>query len=60
MEREREEKKRNIIIKGLNIGEEEIEEKVKEIMGRIEMGGGGRETGKDRENKRRVDRKRGE
>jgi len=60
MEREREEKKRNIIIKGLNIGEEEIEEKVKEIMGRIEMGERGRETGKDRENKRRVDRKRGE
>jgi len=47
MEREREEKKRNIIIKGLNIGEEEIEEKVKEIMGRIEMGeGGGGKRGK--------------
>jgi len=30
-------KKRNIIIKGLNVGEGEIEEKIKKIMGRIEV-----------------------
>jgi len=32
------ERKKKIIIKGLNIRKEEIEEKIKEIMGRIEMG----------------------
>ena len=37
MEREKG-KKKNIIIKELNIGEREIEEKIKEIMERIEVG----------------------
>jgi len=32
------ERKKNIIIKGLNIRKGEIEEKIKEIMGRIEVG----------------------
>jgi len=36
--REKKERKRNIIIKELNIGEREIEEKIKEIMERIEVG----------------------
>jgi len=35
--REKKERKRNIIIKELNVGEREIEEKIKEIMERIEV-----------------------
>lgn len=39
MQREGEkEKKYYITVKGLNLAEEEIEKKVKEIMGRIEVG----------------------
>lgn len=36
--RKREERERNIIIKGLKIGDGEIEEKIKKIMGRKEGG----------------------
>jgi len=38
--KERKERKRNIIIKGLNVEKGEIEEKIKKIMGRIKVGKG--------------------
>ena len=46
--RKREERERNIIIKGLKVGDGEIEEKIKKIMGRKEGGGEDRENKKDR------------
>jgi len=46
--RKRKERERNIIIKGLKVGDGEIEEKIKKIMGRKEGGGEDRENKKDR------------